>query len=683
MATSDDAGADASVPATSDDGSVDVPDAAADGAMIARDAAQDAPDDALVPAIATCAPKGSACASLPPVPAIFAAYRKDRALPDSAYAEQGAAPAAGGRFHIATVAAVSGDVTGLQIGGRDAETLLAEPHLEWYHVWPRKAVAGEPIWISFHSRDAAWDGTQTGSVAVQTSGGLAVNGTFPVAPSPVVLTSVTTTADRLTLLVHVANTDASPHALSRLVVNGRDVTTPDVACIPKSALGPGESALFTVPLCAAAEIGSAWTVVAETSGAPPAVGVGRVMPPHFPLEAWTTGSDCAFPGANAQTYAQHQAAGLDTHYMYFGNNAGCGFTGSDIVNRVAPKEKDFHVLVGDDFLSLPNPETAIHDTSRVVGFLLGDEVDGIVYDKGAPKPMTLARQALRLWQMYPGLPVYQGGKTNKNVGAFAGATDVQGMDFYVAACAPHITQFGTHPPLRGAYDYLRNAHDNHMPLPTWLYSQGLHAGWNKNTLGLVHVQPAPQEILVQAMSVLAAGGKGLMWFQTDLSEASHAPERWAALASATWTARGVRELLREGAPTGLATSDGEAIVEAIRSRDALVVPVIALRTTAAPTDISCAASILSESQVPHWVLAAQSLKVRVTIPDDLAIRDVFEVRGKTVVDPSEAIRLDARTIELGGVAVDQTQPTRLFVFARTKDVRANVTALLSTAPRTP
>jgi len=43
---------------------------------------------------------------------------------------------------------------------------------------------------------------------------------------------------------------------------------------------------------------------------------------------------------------------------------------------------------------------------------------------------------------------------------------VQGIDFYVAACAPHITAWGFGVPLRGAYDYLRNTRDNHMPLPT-------------------------------------------------------------------------------------------------------------------------------------------------------------------------------------------------------------------------
>lgn len=49
---------------------------------------------------------------------------------------------------------------------------------------------------------------------------------------------------------------------------------------------------------------------------------------------------------------------------------------------------------------------------------------------------------------------------------------------YVAACAPHIQQFLSPPPLRGSYDYLRLTRNNHMPLPTWLYSQLLDDGWD-------------------------------------------------------------------------------------------------------------------------------------------------------------------------------------------------------------
>lgn len=45
------------------------------------------------------------------------------------------------------------------------------------------------------------------------------------------------------------------------------------------------------------------------------------------------------------------------------------------------------------------------------------------------------------WSWYPTMATYQGGHSNRLDGAFAGLTDIQGMDMYVAACAPHIQDF--------------------------------------------------------------------------------------------------------------------------------------------------------------------------------------------------------------------------------------------------
>ena len=666
---------DASIDARLDDASVRDGDATTTPDASVHDGAPPDAGAGILGAAIACIATGNACTAPTPVAGIFATYRKDVSLPDAQYAEQGAAPANGGRFHIAAIASASGAITRVELGGQDVTTLFTAPHLEWLHAWPHVAVAGEPIWIAFHSQDPAWDSATSGHIRVVTANGDAVNGAFPVARAVAPLTYVTTTDDRKTLVVHVQNGDAVPHTLARLVVNGRDVSTPSVACIPKKTLAPHESAMWTVPLCAAAALGGAWTVVTEWSGAPASVGVGRVVPELFPIESWTSTSDCAFPGANAANFAKHQAAGIDTHFMYIGGGQQCGFSAVTMANVTAPAQPDFRVFIADDFLSQPAPETLLTDTSRVTGFLIGDEVDGKVYDGTTPKPHGQAQQAERFWNMYPGLPVYQGGKTNKNVGAFAGATDIQGMDFYAAACAPHITQFGTHPPLRGPYDYLRNARNNHMPLPTWLYSQGLSGGWDKHTIGTAHVQADPQELLVQALSVMAAGGKGLMWFQSTMDEATYAPRRWDALAQASWTFRGVRAFLREGDVTGAATTDVDAIVESIRARDAIVVPVVAVETTTGPTDVGCAATV-TEAQVVHWMLVDRTATVSVVVPDDFAVAEVFEVKGQQVLDVTTPRSVTGRTLRLDGIALGNAAPVRVFVLARTTAVRQVVVAAL-------
>ena len=632
--------------------------------------ATDASATALIPAIVTCGALASACAASPSVAGLFATYRKDAYLPEAQYPESGTLPTSGGRLHIAGIASASGDVARVRIDGQTVDDLLTQKAIDWYHVWPATAVAGQPLWVAFHSRAASWDSNKSGTVTVESASGVLLAGTFPVAAAAVPITYVTTTDGGKTLLIHARNADATAHTIARLVVDGKDVTA--AACIPKKTLGPGEEALWTVPRCVAEKAGAAWSVVLELTDGPASAGVGRVLPELFPVEAWARSSDCPLPGGNAAALAKHEGAGFDTQYMYFYGGR-CGLSGKTLVNTTLPGlAKKLRVLVGDDFLGGPTPETQITDTSAVAGFLTGDESDGEYESNGFPAAELKARSSRRLWSMYPGLPTYNGGKTHKKVGAFAGMADVQGMDFYVAACAPHITPVNSPNPVRGAYDYLRNTRNNHAPLPTWLYAQGLHAGWNKTVLGLtIHVQPDAAEILVQAISVALAGGKGLMWFQTDLDEAALSPERWDAIARANRTFRAVRGWLREGDPAGLASSTPTTLVEGIRARDAIVVPILDLEATKGPNDIECA-KVFVGGPVPHFSFATHATEVRVRVPDDFAVDDVFEVVGQAVKDaPSYSIV--GRELRFT-LTLSQADPVRVLVVANSKSARATAAA---------
>jgi hypothetical protein len=302
------------------------------------------------------------------VSGLFASYRKDAWLPEADYNEVGTRPVNGGRFHIAGISAVTGRVTGLRLNGQDADSLLPQvDKLEWYHVWPQQVVAGQPVWVAFHSRNPAWDTASSATIRVTTSAGDALDGTFTVATTPVPLTYVTTADQGQTLLIHAHNDDSVPHTLSRLLVNGRDVTGPGLACVAEPTIAPGASVLWVVPRCTASLPGDAWTVVAEYVGAPAAVGVGRVLPEHFGIEAWPYSRDCVWP----RDLAVHQAGGFDTLFTRWGGY--CGSSGESLVNTGLLADAGFASLLTHDFLTDNNPGQAITNQAAVAGLFIGDE----------------------------------------------------------------------------------------------------------------------------------------------------------------------------------------------------------------------------------------------------------------------------------------------------------------------
>ncbi len=622
-----------------------------------------------ISALVACGSIQSSCGTVTVDNGIYASYRKDYFLPSEQYSEPLDDPVDGGRFHIAAISQTDGTVTGVFINDTPVADLLTELSMDWQHVWPEQVEAGKPVWFAFHSRNSSWDSAESGHIRIETDNGIAVNGEFEVRVRPISIGYVTVNDARDTLLIHVTNTGDEALTISRVFYNGVNLVEEHAICIPSQTLKPGEHALWSAPLCEAPVSGSAWTVVINAENQSPVAAVGRHLNPFFPIEAWQKGGDCALPGVNDTATDFFLAGAIDTFYHYWNGGDRCDYDNASMFNDTLPARGDVHVLLGDDFPFDNPPLEILTDTSAIAGILTGDESDwSYTTDEGGPKPENKATRARKVWRAYPELLTYNGAMTNKHIGAFAGMTDIQGIDIYAAGCAPHILAFGDHPPLRAPFDYLRNARNNHMPWPTWLYSQGL-GGWTIN--------PDPQEILVQGFEVVAAGGKGLMWFQAGTELAEEFPDTWQAMSDVNWMIRGVRPLLREGDVTGLASSDDDTIVEAIRSPEALIVPVITLAANTTPTDQDCLLYGLGQLEdEPHWILTERTISVSVTIQDDMAVNDVFEVFPDRVDDIPYPVAMDGRRILLNAIPVSNEIPVRLFVFAREATLRNEITERL-------
>ncbi len=634
---------------------------------------------------------------------LSSSYRKDYYLPQ--YIEFGVPePVDGGRLHVVGLATASGTPTTIILNGTTLNLNVGVPLDEWVVDWARAEpltgfTIGAQFWVSFHSRRTAWDALASSHNTVSLSildaaGHTLASGEFGVHVPEAPVTYVTTSGNRSSLLIFVRGAMmGSGSTLSRLLFNGADVTS----LVPSNlqAVPANETVLWSLPTSAiggpaAVAAGSVWTVEIDWVEAPrvarTAAG-GLLLPEFYPIETWEHSSDCPFPTINDAAYAQHRAHGIDTFFTEYKLDSACNttITAVDLVNTLAPKY---------DFWVLPSAEDPkilgqVTDASRLAGWFLADEDDTIVDDK-ARNLLAAVNRARALW---PSVPTYAGGASNRYTGAYSGITDVKGMDAYIGACAPHYIPLA--PPPRYSFDYLANTRANHAPGPTWLYSQGFEDGWDG--LGkTVNRQATPAEIAVQVISVGAAGAKGMMLFETQLKYVvGETAPAWATLGTLCREMGAVRELLRAGDPTGAVRAldaNGHVIegviVEGTLSARALVVHAINIATTGDPGCL-----VICAVGLPCHITFAPTTVDALTIllPVGFTPVDSFELFNATVLPgslptvPGDSPRTIVFKQFMLGAEGPGSGPTaaapsdvvvRTLVFASDSALRSEITAAL-------
>lgn len=130
------------------------------------------------------------------------------------------------------------------------------------------------------------------------------------------------------------------------------------------------------------------------------------------------------------------------------------------------------------------------------------------------------------------------------------------------------------------------------------------------------------------------------------------------------------------------SSDGdgvhaESIVQAIRSSEAILVPVINLKNDGGYNDEGCAVGLDL-----HWKFEDHKVDViTVTIPSDFGtVVDMFEVRNGAIHNMTntdilfekDLHRGKAQQVTINKVALSPELATRLFVLSNTKQVRTDI-----------
>ena len=520
----------------------------------------------------------------------------------------------GKRVQIVVTAKNSGYLRELKINGRDARSLVDESNLDWYNVWPRSMRENQTINLAFHSMDPSLNtGNRIQVTGVGSDGQILFDRSVQLESDEIRFNYITTRDNYRRIQFFVENTSRFTTSILEFILNGRNITSG--LCFYDSIIGGNNRVrLIEVLLDRPLVPGQELNAVMRVSRGQNIVGHTRVLPERFIVSAWTDAEDCAFPNLNEGNFNRQRDAGFNTIFLQPGERCG------------KPDSSLWEALKGRDFFSFIDEgvrfKTFSSQRDGIAARHLADEVD-----QGDPKEALkrFSRSGWDFWQAEPDIPTFIGASRNTKVGRFAGLADIQAIDIYAAACAPHITPFGTIPTLTAPFDYTRIARLNQAPMTTWTYTQGFSQAWNrKPPLGGTRFNsPLDYELLVQAAASIAGGAKSLLWFQTSTRAFSKPKYEGAyyAMGDFNRSLRAIGESIRTSEPAPIASSGNPGIkTQALISSDRIIVIAMNQSYRERPSDTQCA---LGYEQ--HWKLNDIEGNVAIQIPDQFGVTRVGEM----------------------------------------------------------
>jgi hypothetical protein len=437
--------------------------------------------------------------STPSAAPLYGSYRQDYYLSNEQYPEKVSPmnPVTGGRVHLLlpNAATINPKLPLTVSFNKGLYSITLKPGgnisaFEWVHA---QVAPDASVWVSFHTQSNGVIASLTDVTVLDADLKEVATSELPSFPSRdygLRVTLITTRHSFSQAVVHLHNYGTSSEIITRIAI-GNQVVSPSI-----SSLQPGQHTVVVATLSGYGE-GDVLPVRILT-GRGEHVGNGaRLTKEIYPLEAWVKSSQCPypFPGANQSNFEiLRSTLSLDTMFM----SSACNADVKQVAN--AAIDSGYRVLLTDNFYQ---SVTDVNNTNSLAAVFLSDEGDDSVEDTARLWNKVIYQRSIN-----PKLATYIGGHSNHLNGMFSGIADIQGFDFYVAACAPHITGFFEQLSLRAPYDMLRNVRNNHMPLTTWLYSQGLTKNWN--------YMPHANEIAIQIAQTVLSGSKSVMLFQADV-----------------------------------------------------------------------------------------------------------------------------------------------------------------------
>ena len=588
--------------------------------------------------------------------ATYASVRSDvwvKSLPESNTPD----PKDGRRVHVSiegcgALANITKDqmIQSVTVNGAEGIDLQDIAQFDWFRAHANTELRS--LWISFHTHDVSWLGSRVDVQVRQAKGGPVIcEGTAPLASSDsgLTLSYAVVRSGGSEAVLHVHNNDeSSPHDLRNLTFDGLRVPNA-TATVPA-----GGHATFVARLTAQKRAAQVWTASIATETGTLGFGGRADVSERLVTGVWPHSTDCPLPGANDQNAAQLKSMGVNSVFYHFDNfQKNCG--GGDLHSLVDTLANDtspnaFHVLT--DFVTA---ESVKPESLKFIDALfIGDEVDG---DYDSDHLMKALKRSMQAQQAAPNTLTFQGSKTTRNVGSFAGITDIQASDAYCAACAPTMLAVVLPLPVDYPYKYLRNARDNHAPLPFWGYGQLYSDAWT--------YQPNTNEIIMQLGQAVAAGSKGLMFFQSYAKFLSQ-KKSVGDIGSALKSILAVGQVIHQGDVAGLGVSTSgtvgkDVLIEVIRSPEQVLVVVVNIHASGY-SNLLCHTVILDG----HWKindLHLDSIDLDLTTaPDVSGLGNWGEAKDGALQPLSDVtVSTSGGKVTLSGIDVHSDMPLRLFV----------------------
>jgi hypothetical protein len=613
--------------------------------------------------------------------------RKDVFLPYNLYPEVGFPDPNGARIHlVATLSGLTQPISSILINGQDMLKLQVGKYdfFDWGKHMYDPATA--QLWIAFHSRNQDWiSGNKPLQIQVTDSKGNCVTGSYVPVAQDLAITWITPYEDtKMTQnkwIMHVHNYGSEPHVVNDILFSSNSVAKSSSRAFP-ILLKSGEHAVISFTSKSSFTRGNLFTSVVKATSIQNAKNFtiangGRVPDSRFPIEVWPRSADCPIPSINDTNWNELKSHGIDTVY-YSGADfqQSCHSDYSYIIEHW-PNFEPFYVWTDPDTASKVSPKMQ----EFISAIQLGDENDG---DPNAELVESL-QVSMKTAELFPNILTYQGGKTNRHMGEFAGITDIQGVDAYIGGCAPAIIENSATLHLQHSYAYLKNARDNHMPLPSISYSQ---LYWKWSTV------PSASEIILEMGSVLASGSKGMTLFQSyqPLFESNRAdwdgPIKNMLLSIANPT---VRNILRTGDIQGLklSTSEGSnfdaegfvtpgpSIMEIIRN-DKYIMVVFINSNASGFNYLLCHVNTRT-----HWNFSPHTVqRAEIDLGSDvnagsINVASLSEVVGGKIVPVSSDVSrsLSGNQLILQNIELQSAFPVRIFLIPYTLSTSPSVVAL--------